>query len=80
MRTSSSLVQLRRAPSRPRRNVLALLCATALLSGLLLLATVASGANSTRAGAPGAWSSSVLASGRFRARSAPPGRLMVSCT
>src|SRR3954454_3678887 len=56
MRTSSSLVPLKRSPSRPRRSVLALLCATALLGGLLLLATVASGTTSMRAGAPGTWS------------------------
>src|SRR3954451_21046984 len=56
MRPSSSLVPLRRSPSRPRRSLFALLCATALLSGLLLLATVASGATSMRAGTPGTWS------------------------
>src|SRR3954462_2506634 len=56
MRPFSSLVSLRRAPSRPRRSLFALLCATALLGGLLLLATVASGATSMRAGAPGSWS------------------------
>src|SRR3954451_14917518 len=56
MRPSSSLVPLRRSPSRPRRSLFALFCATALLSGLLLLATVASGATSMRAGTPGTWS------------------------
>jgi len=56
MVTFSSFGQLRRAPSRPRRSLLALVFATALLSGLLLLATVAAGATSTRAGAPGTWS------------------------
>jgi hypothetical protein len=56
MLTSSSFGLLTRSPSRPRRSLLALLCATALLSGLLLLATVAAGATSMRAGAPGTWS------------------------
>jgi hypothetical protein len=56
MLTSSAVGLLRRSPSRPHLSLFALLCAIALLGGLLLLATVASGATSMRAGAPGTWS------------------------
>jgi hypothetical protein len=53
MVTSAPLRLLGRSP---RRSLLALFCATALLGGVLLLTTVAAGATSMRAGAPGTWS------------------------